>query len=457
MARQLYARRALWVTDGDRGPSMGFAAKVADWRPETADAALYALSAVFAGLTIALSTIALYRQWADIAIGPYAAAAAASLLIARRRRKSRLRGARALVFGAVLLGATLVPLSLEVVWHAESHSSLYVQPEVSVVQQAAYRATRGEDPYQLVVGRHDRFLLNTPGLPTYENFFPYLPLMIVFGLPSTTKEPLQLSDARIFFSLVTLLVAGGALAMSKASKESRVRSLQVLAVLPTAALPLATGGDDMPIVALLLLGLVLAQHRKPGWAGLVLGTVCAMKLTAWPLAILALFAARAKDGTRAPGRMAAGMIVIGGAVVIPFVLRGPHAFFENLILFPLGLSGVPTPAASPLPGHILVTWFPFLHRILPVSAAVIGAAVLAAYLWRRRPTTASEVATLAGWVMLAAILVAPGVLFGYLLYPVNFFVWGWMLREDRDRETAVDPQHRVPGEHGLQASPATAG
>jgi len=455
LAGQLYARRALWVTDGDRGPSMGFAAKVAHWRPETADAALYALSAVFAGLTIALSTIALYRQWADIAIGPYAAAAAASLLIARRRRKSRLRGARALVFGAVLLGATLVPLSLEVVWHAESHSSLYVQPEVSVVQQAAYRATRGEDPYQLVVGRHDRVLLNTPGLPTYENFFPYLPLMIVFGLPSTTKEPLQLSDARIFFSLVTLLVAGGALAMSKASKESRVRSLQVLAVLPTAALPLATGGDDMPIIALLLLGLVLAQLRKPGWSGLVLGTVCAMKLTAWPLAVLALFAARARDGTRAPGRMAAGMIVIGGAVVIPFVLRGPHAFFENLILFPLGLSGVPTPAASPLPGHVLVTWFPFLHRILPVSAAVIGAAVLGIYLWRRRPTTAAEVATLAGWVMLTAILVAPGVRFGYLLYPVNFFVWGWMLRDDRDSQAAADPRYQAPEEYGLQISPAT--
>ena len=48
----------------------------------------------------------------------------------------------------------------------------------------------------------------------------------------------------------------------------------------------------MPIVAFLLLAMVLAQRRRPGWAGIVLGIVSAMKFTAWPLAALALFAAR---------------------------------------------------------------------------------------------------------------------------------------------------------------------
>lgn len=425
--------------DGHMSRRLGYriAARVCTWRPETADGALYAASGLFAVLTIAFSTIALYRQWAELAIGPYAAAAAVSFVMARFSPKPALRKARASVLLLVLVGATLVPLGLEVEWHAVSRSSSYVQPEVSVVQQAAYRASKGKDPYQTVVGPHHRILLTTPGEPTYENFFPYLPLMLVFGLPSTTKEPLQISDARIFFSLVTLLVAAGALAMTRASKESKMRTFQVLTVLPTAALPLATGGDDMPIVALLLLGMVLAQRRRPGWSGLVLGIVCAMKLTAWPLAVLALLAARTRDNRRAILPMVTGMLVIGGAVIVPFVLRGPHAFFENLVLFPLGLSGVPTPAASPLPGHLLVSAFPSLGRVLPISAALAGGAVLARYLWRRRPTTAAEVSTLAGWVMLVAILVAPGVRFGYALYPINFFVWGWMLRAPGGAKTSA--------------------
>ena len=85
------------------------------------------------------------------------------------------------------------------------------------------------------------------------------------------------------------------------------------------------------------------------------------------------------------------MAVVVGPVVVPFLLRGPHAFVENVILFPLGLSGVASPAASPMPGHLLVAAFPSLHRILPVTVAVVGGAVLVAHLVRSPPRTASAV------------------------------------------------------------------
>ncbi len=39
--------------------------------PETGDAILYGLSAVFALVTILGSSLALYRQWAELAIGPF--------------------------------------------------------------------------------------------------------------------------------------------------------------------------------------------------------------------------------------------------------------------------------------------------------------------------------------------------------------------------------------------------
>ena len=219
----------------------------------------------------------------------------------------------------------------------------------------------------------------------------------------------------------------------------------MLTVLPTAALPLATGGDDMPIVALLLLAMVLAQRRRPALSGLALGVASSMKFTAWPLAVLALFAARDQQGRRAPGRMALGMLVVAGPAVLPFILKGPFAFVDNVVLFPLGLSGVTSPAATPLLGHLLVLALPSLHRVIPVVIGLIGAAVLVVHLVRRPPRTASQVATLTGWVMTVAILFAPATRVGYLLYPINFFVWGVLLREpdpglvDLTADAAGDP------------------
>ena len=105
-----------------------------------------------------------------------------------------------------------------------------------------------------------------------------------------------------------------------------------------------------------------------------------MKFTAWPLAALALFAARDRKGERRPLLMILGMLVVAGPVVIPFALSGPWAFFDNVVLFPLGLSGVNSPAASPLPGHLLVTAFPFLHRVLPLAVGLVGGSLLAWYL-----------------------------------------------------------------------------
>lgn len=416
------------------------------WAPEEGDAALYGASALFALGTIRFSGLVLYRQWAELAIGPYAAATVLSLVLGRWRRH-RLKtshgdaGAhhrrawstpRIVLFLVVLFGATLIPLSLEVAWRSDGNAAAHVQPEVSVVEQAAKRAAHGLDPYHASVVK-GKVVSVVPGEPAYEAFYPYLPLMTVFGLPSSLHAPVRLTDARIMFSGVTLLVVLGALALARAPSEPKIRTLQVLTVLPTAALLLSTGGDDMPVVAFLLLAMVLAQRRRPGWSGIVLGIVSAMKFTAWPLAALALFAARDVAGRRTPGRMALGMLLVAGPVVAPFLILNPHVFIVNVILFPLGLSGVASPAASALPGHLLVNAFPWLHHVLPITACVLGGAVLVRFLIRRTPRSTADVTRLGGWVMLIAILVAPATRIGYLVYPINFFVWTAMFGgADRD-------------------------
>jgi hypothetical protein len=123
-----------------------------------------------------------------------------------------------------------------------------------------------------------------------------------------------------------------------------------------------------------------------------------------------------------------------GPVVLPVALSNPSAFIDNVVRFPLGLAGVSSPAASALPGHILVAALPGIHRAYVVAVVVVGAALLVWRLRRRPPGDAAEVASLSGWVMLIAILLAPATRVGYLLYPINLFVWAWMLRQAHEPE-----------------------
>ena len=44
--------------------------------------------------------------------------------------------------------------------------------------------------------------------------------------------------------------------------------------------------------------------------------------------------------------------------------------------------------------------------------------------------------------MLIAILLAPATRVGYLLYPINLFVWAWMLRQADDPRRPTPPGRR---------------
>jgi len=414
--------------------------------PTQFDALLFGLSALFATVVAFASKIPLYRQWGQLAVVPYLAAAVAAGVLAIVGRRRAVIKARVVLTCLVILGTAVVPMAFEVAWRFEVQpQSLHVQPEVVVIERAANALAHGHDPYQARMV-HGHLVGQAPNLPAYESFFPYLPAMAVFGLPAATSLPPKLTDGRIFFLLATAVTIGWALLTLAAPGNRRLRALQVAMALPWAALAIATGGDDLPIVGLLLLAVVLAQQRRPGWAGVVLGVVSAMKFTAWPLALLLLLAARDPKGRRAPGRMAVGIAAIGVPLVVIFFAMDPATYIANVIEFPLGLSGVTSPAGSALPGHILVTAFPGLRHVLPAVVAVLGGAGLVWYLWRRPPGDPAKVCQVAGIVLLAGILVAPATRIGYLIYPLNFFVWSWML-STRDRSSTLDalePGDRAP-------------
>jgi hypothetical protein len=436
------------------------------WSPVERDAVLYAASALFAIGTAQLASISLYQQWGRLAVGPYAAGAVASAIAARLARRRQVRAAaggaarvavgagsadgttwhwttpRAVILLVVFLGATLMPLSLEVLWRTDTGGTAHVQPEVPVVERAGEAFVRGKDPYPLI--KPHEHIVVPAGQPAYDIYNPYLPLMSLFGGPRSTDAPPRLTDARVAFSVFTILIVVLAMALCRGPTGPRVLALQSMTVLPTAALPLATGGDDLPVAALLLLGLVLLQRRRPLWAGVALGVAASMKITAWPLAALAFLVARDRNGQR--GRrpslaVAAGIVGVMIPAVLPTATENISAFIENVVRFPLGLAGIKSPAASPLIGHLVVSLFPGIHRVFTVCVAVVGVLVLTYVLVKRRPTTPAGLSRLVGWVMTVAILLAPATRVGYLLYPVDFFVWAWLLRS----EDTVDPPPDVLG------------
>jgi hypothetical protein len=387
----------------------------------SSDAFLYGLSAMFALVLGLRSDQGAQWQWGYLAIGPYLAISLTSWALSRFNWRKILR-IRFVLLALVMLGTVAIPLGLEAHWR-------HAQPEVGVIARSASAVTKGKDPYNSYM--HDGHLVNEiPGLPAYESFFPYFPLMSIFGLPTALSHKGKgLTDPRIVMSLMTLLASALALGLLRASREKKLRIAQVLMALPTGALFLATGGDDMPILALLLLGVVFLQRRSNYLAGVSFGVAAAMKLTAWPMAAGALVVAREKDGRPAWKKVGLITTIIVLVTVTPFVLHAPGAFISNVFAFPLGLAGVSSPAASALPGHILATWWPpFKHILAPVTF-VVGGYFVAHYMKRNWPLTLTQLLAVLSLTMLVLMCVASATRIGYVIYPLNFALWSWVCQD----------------------------
>ena len=381
----------------------------------TGDAIFYALASVFALLLAWRSTQPAQWQWGYLTFGPYALAAVLAFFVGRRLSKRRQLFRVGLV-GLVMLGAVFIPLGLEAHWR-------HAQPEVGVISRAGQLLSKGQDPYR-TYDRHGHVINEIKGIPAFESFFPYFPLMGIFGLPSAARhESKGLTDARIVMTLMTLLTSVWALALLRLSKEQKIRVAQVLIALPMGALFLSTGGDDMPILALLLLGVAALQRRQSNLAGVSFGLAAAMKLTAWPMAVGALLVTRDREDRSTWKRLLSWIVVIVAVTTVPFVFRAPAAFMSNVFAFPLGLAGVKSPAASALPGHILTTWVPVLGHVLAPVAFVIGGYFTTKYLRRHWPLTLSQLLGVMSVIFAVLMCVATATRIGYLIYPLNFALW----------------------------------
>jgi hypothetical protein len=409
------------------GPGLGWQSPVTI--PRLWLAAMFAACALFAAGMGVFSTDSLHRLWGLFA---------AIVLAWKSSRAVDL----ALILGVG--GALIAPLSLL----AEQGRW---QPEVAVIARGARLLVQHGSPYEsqaVISASHDPNIYN-----------PYLPVMAIFGLPRALLGPGFITDPRIWFTLGFVAVFAAALAVAKARDVWRWTAL--VTATPVIAFSLTVGGTDVPVLALLCLGLALLWRRpEPVLAGLVLGVAAATKATAWPALIVAATMLLVRDGRNAVVRFLLAAVAAAAVIVGPVAAVWPHALVENTILFPLGLAKVKSQAVSPLPGHVLADTGPAGHTIAVALLCLAGMGVLVSLVVRPPRNVPSATWRLIIGLVLMFVL-APATRFGYFMYPLG--LWAWLVVSQLGARRAQpagrpdgDTRGRPPPHGGGVAQPSAA-
>lgn len=359
-------------------------------------AGIFIVCAVFAVLVAVFSSDSVHRLWGTIAACGYGLALMALL-------GWRTRG-RDLALGLSFCGALLAPLA----WMA---ANALEQPEVAVVARSGMTLIRQGTPYAGAA-----VLAGTQNPNAYN---PYLPVMALFGIPRAVFGGGALTDPRVWFGAVFLVVFWQSLRISGARDPGRWTI--AVAGSPVIAFELAVGGTDVPMVAFLCLGFAILWQNRPVLAGLALGVGAAMKATAWPAVLVGIALLAARDGKRAAGQFTVTALAVVVACVGPFVFHA-RALVENTVMFPLGLASVTSQASSPLPGHDIAETGHLGHAIVVVALVAAGLAVGLSLIVRPPRSVPRAVVLLAGAMTLMFVL-APSTRFGYFIYPATLALW----------------------------------
>jgi hypothetical protein len=394
-------------------------------------AGLFGASAIFASLVAIFSSDQVHQLWGAMAACGYGLAVAAVL-------GWRKRGVD-LALGLSFFGALVLPLG----WMA---AKALEQPEVAVVARSAWTLIHQGSPYAGAAS------LATTHDPNAYN--PYLPVMTLFGLPRAVIGGGVLTDPRIWFGLVFILVFW--LALRDGGARHPGRWAMLIAASPVIAFELAVGGTDVPMVAFLCLGFALlwgapGRTCRPVLAGLALGVAASMKATAWPAVAVAVALLAVRDGKRAVRAFILTVLAVMAVCIGPF-LAHPRSLVDNTIKFPLGLASVTSQASSPLPGHVIAGTGAFGHGVV-VAALVLAGLTIAAWLVVWPPRTVPRAVALLALAMTLMFALAPSTRFGYFIYPATLAIW--LLTVVAGRRWQQLPL--TPGPGALPARPRTRG
>jgi hypothetical protein len=387
-----------------------------------ADAAFYLACLAFAAVSALASEFYGYRIWGGFAVAGYGLAAAhTGWLISEARAGRACEGRlRSRWVGIAFIGvlAMIVPLAVLVVRRLTGVDWLITpfswsaQPEVWVIERSASLLLEHGTPYV------DVTTLGRP--PEVNDYTPYGPVMSIFGLPRALlgggPVARALTDARLMFALAAVLCVVVTLRLLRWPRIP-VQAAQLAVACPLTALTWAVAGPDLAIVGLLVLACALAVRDRPGFSAFILAMVVSAKLIVAPAVVVLAVFTLARQGKRALAVFVAMFLAASVVLNVPVLLVDPKAFIEHVIQFPSGLGAVTSPAASPLPGHLIAIVGPAGRTI---ALVLLGAAALAITVWlvRRPPATGSDALLRTAVGLGAAILLSPATRYGYLVYPL---------------------------------------
>ncbi len=369
-------------------------------------AGIFAFSVAWAVLVAVFSSDSVHRLWGVIAACGYALALLAVIAIRNARGAD-------VALGLAFVGGLIAPLT----WMAAKGLE---QPEVWVVARSGTMLLHHGTPYTSAM------VLAATRNPNAYN--PYLPVMALFGLPRALFDLGLLTDPRIWFGVVFLIVFW--LALRRGGARDPGRWTILVAGSPVIAFELAVGGTDVPMVGFLCLGFALLYHKGRATsvnfavlAGLALGIASAMKATAWPALVVAAVLIGVRDGKKAAWAFAGTAVGVVAVCVGPFLIMHPKSLVDNTIKFPLGLASVTSQASSPLLGHIISsTWHGGGHTVVVVLLVLAALAVGLSLVFRPPRSVTRAVILLAG-AMTLMFLLAPSTRFGYFIYPATLAIW----------------------------------
>jgi Glycosyltransferase family 87 len=313
-----------------------------------------------------------------------------------------------------LAGALAAPLT----WLA---TRVAPTPEVQVLSRSALLLLQHGTPY-----------LPQAQLTGWLSYNPYLPVMALFGLPKALGATGLIADPRVWLTVVSVALLWLAFTVAaphrrcEDCRESVRLSTVFIAASPVIAFPLAVGITDPPVIALMFLTLALIA-RPSGLmrAAVALGVACAMKATAWPAVPVLGAMLSVRDAARTAWRFVGATTVVAvvlSAVIAPAAVTRPSAFLANTVLFPLGLTKYKTPAASPLPGHLLAMTGMAGHWAAVALVVAAGLAFAVSLIVRPPADTRAAVWRLALGLAVVFTL-APATRWGYFVYPIGLALW----------------------------------
>ncbi|WP_420807889.1 glycosyltransferase 87 family protein [Amycolatopsis antarctica] len=375
--------------------------------------ALYALSQAFA------SEFYGFRVWGAFALVGYGLAAVhTGWLLAQSRTRPPRPGARWIPLAVVAGLCMVVPLVVLVIRRLTgvdwliTPGSWAAQPEVWVIERSAALLLSQGTPYV------DVFSLGRP--PEVNDYTPYGPVMTVFGLPRAlfggTPVGDALTDARLFFALGAALCVFATLRLL-GSPRLPVRGVQLALAFPLTTLTFAVAGPDLAILGPMVLAVALAARDRPVAAAVVIGLVGNAKLLALLAAPVLAFLVAARLGRKGLGAHLLTLLGTSILLNVPVWLVDPAAFTEHVIRFPAGLGAVSSPAASPLPGHLIASTGT-AGTAIAFALLACAAVAIAFWLFRRPPVTGSDTLLRTAIGLGAFALLTPATRFGYLVYPV---------------------------------------